>query len=74
MSNHSATLETVRPASFREKTRNGFGPTGETVCHWCGDEAADQVVYESWYLGQTYSSPAYCGEACHVEACTEGAF
>lgn len=71
---HTHAGETVRPATEREMFRNGFGPTGEAVCCWCGDEAAEMVVFGVRLRdGQMAWSPAYCAEACHAEA-TGGGF
>jgi len=65
------TSEVRREATDREMWKNGFAPDHDTpVCAWCGDPSPTQYVYESRYAGQTYTSPAYCGDECHTEAVT----
>lgn len=58
----------TRPASELERFRNGFGPTGETVCEWCGEEAAAMSVEGSFHEGQWFWSAARCSAECHTEA------
>lgn len=63
------TNETSRQATDREMWKNGFAPDHDTpVCAWCGTATRAMLVYEYRFAGQTYTSPAYCGDECHAEA------
>lgn len=54
-------------ATLRQMAQNGFGPTGEAICYCCGEEASEQYVFGSLYLGQMHWSEPYCSLECHDE-------